>query len=150
MSTNGDMACKLELQQAPTLRRTIAHEQLYTPNAAARLEVSKFASVRSSTASTWETLMEQSAEDFCIGEATAAQESEGASREFGDACGQAAERVANTGNEGFYVNPLREAPRPAVTGTVRQFGVVGLIACAVSAGLTRWFRSSPSRRRESA
>jgi hypothetical protein len=43
-------------------------------------------------------------------------------------------------------NPLREEPAPFVVGAVKRFGVVGLVACAVGTGLTRWWRSVTGQR----
>ena len=42
-------------------------------------------------------------------------------------------------------NPLRDEPSPVVIGAVRQFGVIGLVACALGAALIRWWTSLVSR-----
>jgi hypothetical protein len=39
-----------------------------------------------------------------------------------------------------YANPLRDEPDPALVTAVQRFGVVGLIAGAVGAAMTRWWR----------
>jgi hypothetical protein len=36
-------------------------------------------------------------------------------------------------------NPLRDEPDPVVVAAVKRFGLVGLVVCAVSAGLGRWW-----------
>ena len=36
-------------------------------------------------------------------------------------------------------NPLRDEPDPVVVAAVKRFGLVGLMVCAVSAGLGRWW-----------
>ena len=36
-------------------------------------------------------------------------------------------------------NPLRDEPDPMVVGAVKRFGLVGLVVCAVLAGLGRWW-----------
>jgi len=38
------------------------------------------------------------------------------------------------------VNPLRDEPDPRIVGAVKRFGLVGLIVCAVLAGLARLLR----------
>jgi hypothetical protein len=38
-------------------------------------------------------------------------------------------------------NPLREEPHPAVIRAVTRFGLVGLVACALSAAGVRWWKS---------
>ncbi|MFL6603139.1 MAG: hypothetical protein ACJ8R9_17665 [Steroidobacteraceae bacterium] len=39
-------------------------------------------------------------------------------------------------------NPFTaDEPHPAVVTTVKRFGVVGLVVCALGAGLTRWWKS---------
>lgn len=43
--------------------------------------------------------------------------------------------------ERICANPLREEPAPIIVGAVRRFGIVGLVACALGAGLLRWWRS---------
>ena len=35
------------------------------------------------------------------------------------------------------VNPLRDEPDPRIVGAVKRFGLVGLVVCAVLAGLAR-------------
>src|SRR5258708_39093097 len=42
-------------------------------------------------------------------------------------------------------NPLRDEPSPVVVGAVRQFGVIGLVSCALGAALIRWWTSLVSR-----
>jgi hypothetical protein len=43
---------------------------------------------------------------------------------------------------GICANPFTDdEPHPTVVSTVKRFGVVGLMACALGAGLTRWWRS---------
>ena len=44
--------------------------------------------------------------------------------------------------QGICANPLRDEPHPAIVSAVRHFGVVGLVACALGAALTRWWRSA--------
>ena len=36
-------------------------------------------------------------------------------------------------------NPLRDEPSPVVVAAVKRFGLVGLMVCAVSAWLGRWW-----------
>ena len=36
-------------------------------------------------------------------------------------------------------NPLRDEPDPVVVAAVKRFGLVGLVVCAVSAWLGRWW-----------
>ena len=43
--------------------------------------------------------------------------------------------------ERICANPLRDEPHPLEIGTVRRFGLVGLIACALWAPVVRWWRS---------
>lgn len=43
--------------------------------------------------------------------------------------------------QGICANPLRDEPHPAAVSAVRHFGVVGLVACALGAGLARWWKS---------
>ena len=44
--------------------------------------------------------------------------------------------------QGICANPFTaDEPHPAVVSTVKRFGVVGLVACALATGLTRWWRS---------
>jgi hypothetical protein len=42
---------------------------------------------------------------------------------------------------GICANPLRDEPHPAVVGAVKRFGLVALVACALGAGLLRWWKS---------
>jgi hypothetical protein len=42
---------------------------------------------------------------------------------------------------GICANPLRDEPSPTAIATVKRFGVVGLIACALGSGVARWWRS---------
>jgi hypothetical protein len=44
---------------------------------------------------------------------------------------------------GICANPLADEPDPATVGAVKRFGVVGLVACALGAGLARWWKSLP-------
>ena len=43
--------------------------------------------------------------------------------------------------QGICANPLRDEPHPAAVSAVRHFGLVGLVAYALGAGLARWWRS---------
>jgi hypothetical protein len=43
--------------------------------------------------------------------------------------------------ERLCANPLRDEPHPLQVGTVRRFGFVGLVACAIGAAVNRWIRS---------
>jgi len=43
--------------------------------------------------------------------------------------------------QGICANPLRDEPAPVIVGAVKRFGVVGLVACALGAGLARWWKS---------
>jgi hypothetical protein len=43
--------------------------------------------------------------------------------------------------QGICANPLAGEPEPVVIAAVKRFGIVGLVACAVGAGLARWWRS---------
>ena len=43
--------------------------------------------------------------------------------------------------QGICANPLRDEPHPAIVGAVKHFGVVGLVACALSAAVARWWKS---------
>lgn len=43
--------------------------------------------------------------------------------------------------QGICANPLRDEPSPTVVSAVQRFGVVGLVTCAVGAGLARWWKS---------
>ena len=38
-------------------------------------------------------------------------------------------------------NPLSDEPDPVVVEAVKRFGVVGLVVCAVLAGVGRWWSS---------
>jgi hypothetical protein len=38
-------------------------------------------------------------------------------------------------------NPFRDEPSPVVIGTVKRLGLVGLVTCAVGAGMARWWNS---------
>jgi len=42
---------------------------------------------------------------------------------------------------GICANPFTDEPHPTVVSAVKRFGVVGLVACALGAGLTRWWKS---------
>ncbi len=42
-------------------------------------------------------------------------------------------------------NPLRDEPSALAVGTVKRFGLVGLVTVAVSAGIARWWNSFSSR-----
>jgi len=43
--------------------------------------------------------------------------------------------------EPAFVNPFRAEPAAAVITTVKHFGRVGLVACALAAALLRWLHS---------
>jgi hypothetical protein len=43
--------------------------------------------------------------------------------------------------QGICVNPLADEPAAIVVGAVKRFGIVGLVACALGAGLARWWKS---------
>jgi hypothetical protein len=43
--------------------------------------------------------------------------------------------------QGICANPLRDEPHRAIVGAVQRFGIVGLVACALGAGLARWWKS---------
>jgi hypothetical protein len=43
--------------------------------------------------------------------------------------------------EAMYANPLRDEPQPAVVGAVKRFGLLGLVTCAMTTGLVRWWHS---------
>ena len=43
--------------------------------------------------------------------------------------------------QGICANPLRDEPHPTIVSAVRHFGIVGLVACALGAGLARWWKS---------
>jgi hypothetical protein len=43
--------------------------------------------------------------------------------------------------EPLFVNPFRAEPSAAVIATVKRFGRVGLVACALGAAVLRWVRS---------
>lgn len=43
--------------------------------------------------------------------------------------------------QGICANPLRDEPHPVIVGAVQRFGVVGLVVCALGAGLARWLKS---------
>lgn len=44
--------------------------------------------------------------------------------------------------EGICANPLRgDRPGPLIIGAVKRFGLVGLVSCAVGAGIARWWHS---------
>jgi len=47
--------------------------------------------------------------------------------------------------QGICANPLREEPHPVTVATVKRFGLVGLVGCAIGAAFLRWWRSPPSR-----
>jgi hypothetical protein len=49
--------------------------------------------------------------------------------------------VSSAREQPISVNPLRDEPSPLVIGAVKRFGAVGLVACALGSGLTRWWRS---------
>ena len=42
-------------------------------------------------------------------------------------------------------NPLRDEPSPIAIGTVKRFGLVGLVTVAVGAGIARWWNSLSHR-----
>ena len=88
--------------------------------------------------------MERSVEKYSLhepigapqaGEARAAAPSDGAS--------PGERRFRHEDIEGICANPLRDEPHPAVVSAVKRFGLVGLVACAVGAGLLRWWKSPP-------
>jgi hypothetical protein len=41
----------------------------------------------------------------------------------------------------FADNPFRDDPHPTVAWSVKHFGLVGLLVCALAAGLARWLKS---------
>jgi hypothetical protein len=43
--------------------------------------------------------------------------------------------------QGICANPLRDEPDAIVVGAVKRLGLVGLVACALGAGLARWWKS---------
>jgi hypothetical protein len=43
--------------------------------------------------------------------------------------------------ERICANPLRDEPHPAVVRAVRRFGIVGLVACALTAAVARGWKS---------
>jgi hypothetical protein len=42
-------------------------------------------------------------------------------------------------------NPFRDEPSPIAVGTVKRFGLVGLVTVAVSTGIARWWNSLSHR-----
>ena len=45
------------------------------------------------------------------------------------------------GTRPVCTNPLRDEPSPVAIGTVKRFGLVGLVTVAVSSGIARWWNS---------
>jgi len=112
------------------------------------LEIRKIAGVRSLPARTGTRVVERSVEDYSLdepievpqGSAPAAHTSTDTT-ELSDAADAGTRYLQPPDLEGVCANPMRDEPSPAVIGTVKRFGVVGLVACAVGAGLTRWCKS---------
>ena len=90
--------------------------------------------------------VERSAEEFTLDEPIDASHCD-------EAVADALSDSASTGDrpfrrediEGICANPLRDEPHPVVVGAVKRFGLVGLVTCAVCAGLLRWWHSLTHR-----
>jgi hypothetical protein len=111
------------------------------------LEIRKIAGVRSLPARTGTRVVERSVEDYSLDEPIEVPQGAPAAHTFTDAtelsdAADAGTRYLQPADlEGICANPLRDEPGPAVIGTVRRFGIVGLVAYALGAGLTRWCKS---------
>ncbi len=87
--------------------------------------------------------MEQSFEEFRLDEPiglSQGDEAAGEPRSSGSAADPQA--VLRPDIETLYANPLRDEPSPTVIAAVKRFGIAGLVACALGAGLRRLWRSS--------
>ena len=118
---------KRELMQCP-LRFTTA--QAYDP-------------LVSDAGSVW---VERSAEEFSLDEPIdASHGNEAVAGALSDSASPGERSFRREDIEGICANPLRDEPHPVVVGAVRRFGLVGLVTCAVGAGLLRWWHSLTHR-----
>ena len=87
-------------------------------------------------------VVERSVEEYSLDEPIGAPHGKGRLSEVAspgarnDSC-----RLQPEDIQGICANPLRDEPHPAVIGAVKHFSVVGLVACAIGAGLARWLKS---------
>jgi hypothetical protein len=89
--------------------------------------------------------VERSAEEFSLVEPThAPHDTEVAAGAVADTVADE-RRQQRESPERICVNPLRDEPHPFLVGTVKKFGLVGLIACALGAGLLRCWQSLTHR-----
>lgn len=61
------------------------------------------------------------------------------------ACAALASSLQRKELRGACANPFQDEPSPTVIAAVKRFGLVGLIACALGTGMTRWWRSLRDR-----
>ena len=92
--------------------------------------------------------MERSAEEYSLDEPIGTPHSDAVAAaklsDMADACSRPdSQRLQPEDIQGICANPLRDEPEAIVVGAVKRFGLVGLVACALGAGLSRWWKSRP-------
>jgi hypothetical protein len=112
------------------------------PIDAPSLEVPNHAGVGSSVAHARIRVVEDSLEGCSLAEPIeVSRGNDAAALSLSDATGLDAEHSGAEDIAAFLANPLREDPETLVIGATQRFGVVGLVACALGTGLSRWCRS---------
>jgi hypothetical protein len=87
-------------------------------------------------------VVERSVEEYSLDEPIGAPHgNETAAGRLSRTASPGSERLQPEDIQGICANPLRDEPHPAIVGAVKRFGVVGLVACALGAGLARWWKS---------
>ena len=87
-------------------------------------------------------VVERSIEEYSLHETVeAANCGEAVAGTVSEAAGPVSRGLQPQDIAGICANPLSEEPHPAVVRAVTRFGIVGLMACALGAGFTRWWRS---------
>jgi hypothetical protein len=90
--------------------------------------------------------VERSAEEFTLDEPIdASHGNEAVADALSDSASTGGRPFRREDIEGICANPLRDEPQPVVVGAVKRFGLVGLVTCALGAGLLRWWHSLTHR-----
>jgi len=86
--------------------------------------------------------VERSAETFSLDEPIGTSHGHERAVDAGsDTTDTAERRYIPDENGSVCTNPFRDEPSPITVGAVRRFGLVGLVTCAVGAGIARWWNS---------
>src|ERR1700760_2763019 len=90
--------------------------------------------------------VERSAEQFSLDAPIDAADAHGGSADRAAETSEIPERPFVDEQTGVVcTNPLRDEPSALAVGTVKRFGLVGLVTVAVGSGIARWWNSFSNR-----